>query len=85
MKLNVKAFAIALGLVWGLCLLFVSWTSCYASGMSGMFMTMKSMYVGMDSTFIGGVAGFAWGFVAGAIHGGLIAYFYNRLVGGKKK
>lgn len=84
MKLNVKAFAIALGLVWGLCLMFLAWASCYATGMAGMYSTMKSMYVGMDSSFVGGVAGFAWGFVAGAIHGALIAYFYNRLVGKKK-
>jgi hypothetical protein len=59
MKFNVKAFAIAHGLVWGLILMFMSWSSCNG-WQSEMVNVMKSSYVGMDSTFIGGVIAFAW-------------------------
>ena len=49
----------------------------------GTMEVLKSSYVGMEATFIGGVIAFAWGFVAGVVTGGALAYFYNRLVGKK--
>ena len=82
MKLNVKAFATALGLVWGLILLVVSWSSC----MGWQHHTMEvlsSSYVGMEASFLGGVIAFFWGFAAGTLTGGALAYFYNRLVSKK--
>jgi hypothetical protein len=82
MKFNVKAFAIAHGLVWGLILMFMSWSSCNG-WQSEMVNVMKSSYVGMDSTFIGGVIAFAWGIVSGIVTGGTFSYVYNRLVGKK--
>ena len=82
MKLDVKAFAKALGLVWGLILLIMSW--CAAMGWQvGTVEVLKSSYVGMESTFVGGLIAFAWGFVAGFVSGYALAYFYNRLAGKK--
>lgn len=82
MKLNVKACAQALGLVWGLIMMFMVWTSCLGWQVQTVEM-MKHSYIGVESSFIGGVVAFAWGFVVGLVTGGLFAYFYNRLVGKK--
>lgn len=82
MKLNTKAFAMALGLVWGLILLVMGWSAACGYQMHSVEV-LGSTYIGMDGSFVGGVVGFAWGFVAGNITGGLLAYFYNRLVSKK--
>lgn len=82
MKLNVKAAAKALGLVWGLILMFMTLSACMG-WQTDTVNTLKSSYVGVEATLIGAVIAFAWGFVSGAITGGLFAYFYNRLVSKK--
>lgn len=82
MKLNVKACAQALGLVWGLIMMFMAWTACLG-WQAHTVELMKHSYIGVEASFIGGVIAFAWGFVVGLITGGLFAYFYNRLVSKK--
>lgn len=82
MKLNIKAFATALGIVWGLILTFMSWSAAMGWQV-GTVELLKSSYVGMESSLIGGIIAFFWGFMAGAVTGGAFAYFYNRLVGKK--
>jgi tryptophan-rich sensory protein len=82
MKLNVKAFGKALGLVWGLILAVMAWSACLGWQM-GSVEVVKSSYVGMEASFIGGLIAFVWGFISGFLTGAGLAYFYNRLVGKK--
>ena len=83
LKLNVLGFALAIGVVWGLCTLVAGWFSM--GGWASQFVkSMSSMYMGYTSSFWGGVIGGIWGFIDGFIGGLLIAFFYN-LFSCKKK
>jgi len=81
MKLNIKALAIAAGLLWGaMTFLFGIWASFYTPaahvvGFAGNF------YLGYEAGFLGAVIGLVWGFADGAIGGLILAWLYNLLVG----
>jgi len=75
-KLSVKGLAIGLGTSWAIYMLFAGWASMF--GWCTKFVEMmSSIYVGFNSTFLGGIIGAIWGFVDGAIGGLLIATVYN--------
>ena len=77
MKLNVKAFAMAVGTVCGLFLTFMTWSASMGYHMEAM-KVIQSFHPWLQPTLMGGVMVFVWGFGMGAIKGGLAAYFYNR-------
>ncbi len=81
-KLNVKALAVALGVAWAICVLFVGWASMFGWGTKFVEM-MASVYIGFAPTFFGAVIGAGWAFVDGAIGGAIIAFVYNAVA--KKK
>ena len=82
MKLNVTAFALAAGLLWGAALLLVAVANLVSPGYGRAFLdVMDSVYpgyhagAGMGSAVTGGV----YGLVDGAIGGALFAWLYNLL------
>jgi hypothetical protein len=77
-KLNVKALAVALGVSWAFCMLFVGWASIFGWG-TEFVKIMSSVYIGFRPTFLGGVIGAIWGFIDGAIGGAIIALVYNTI------
>jgi hypothetical protein len=79
-KLDVKAFGLALGLVWGgITFLLGLLDMLYFWGNSwGKMMTM--VYIGYTPTLIGSVIGAIWGFVYAGVLGFAVAWLYNRLV-----
>jgi len=77
-KLNVKALAVALGVAWATCVLFIGWASIFGWGTKFVEM-MASVYIGFTPTFFGAVIGAIWGFVDGAIGGAIIAFVYNAI------
>jgi hypothetical protein len=89
MKLNVKAFGLACGLVWGggLCLmttinLFTANLEIFKSshGWCGPVLELiGSVYPGYHITPIGALIGLGYGLVDGLIGGGLLALVYNFL------
>jgi fluoride ion exporter CrcB/FEX len=82
MKLNVWAFGVALGSVWGIAMLVAGWTSIF--GWGTLFVnTMSSVYLGYIPSFGGGIVGGIWGFVDGFIGGTVFAFFYNLIVSRK--
>jgi CDP-diglyceride synthetase len=78
MKVNVKAFALALGIFWGLCLCFLPWWVMLFSGYRGETILGK-LYLGYSISPLGSLVGLAWGFVDGAISGALLAWLYNTI------
>jgi hypothetical protein len=82
-KLNVKALAIAMGVLWGLCMLCIGWTSWLFNWGTDFVTTMSSMYIWFKPTFLGGIIGAIWGFFDAAIGGIVIAWVYN-MVAAKK-
>jgi hypothetical protein len=82
-RLNVKAFAIAGGLLWGIYMLMIGWAAWLFNWGTAFVATMSSIYIGFRPTFLGGVIGAVWGFFDGAVAGAIIAWVYNGVA--KKK
>jgi hypothetical protein len=79
MKLNIKAFALATGLVWGLNWFGATWWMIILDGTSPNAFLVSKMYRGYTITPLGSLAGFLWGFIDGFLIGLLIALIYNKL------
>lgn len=79
MKLDVKAFAIACGLIWGLGLFCLTWWVIAFDGITGDPTPIALVYRGYNISPAGSVIGLAWGLVDGAIGGAVLAWLYNRL------
>jgi len=78
MKLNVTAFGIALGLVWGGATLSLGIVDIFTTWGDGWGMLMSSMYIGYAPTPLGSIIGGIWGFCDGGIGGVTIAWLYNK-------
>ncbi len=79
MKLNVKALALAGGLVWGLGLFFLTWWVIMLDGATGEATLIGRLYRGYSISPAGSVIGLAWGLADGAIGGAIFAWLYNWL------
>lgn len=81
MKLNVKAFAIACGLIWGgATFLFGLWGMFY--GPAAEVVTWAGQfYLGFESGLLGAIIGLIWGFLEAGIGGLFLAWLYNLLAG----
>jgi len=78
-KLDVKAFGLALGITWGLAMLvlgvidiFTTWGDVWGS-------IMSTIYLGYTPTLVGSIIGGLWGFCDAGIGGVIIAMVYNKL------
>jgi hypothetical protein len=83
MRLNVRAFALACGLLWGVGLFLLTWWVILFDGSSSGPTFLGRVYRGYAVTPLGSVIGLVWGLVDGAIGGALIAWLYNVLGGSK--
>lgn len=81
MKINVKAFALACGIIWGLSLFGITWWIMAFDGATHAPTLIGQVYRGYSISPLGSVVGLAWGFVDGVIGGGVSAWVYNALVG----
>ena len=79
MKLDVKAFALACALIWGLGLFFLTSWIILLDGTSSNSNELSLIYRGYRITPVGSLIGFAWAFFDGLIGGALFAWLYNRL------
>lgn len=78
MKLDIKAMAIAGGLVWGVGIFLGTWWIILLDGASNELSVLGQIYRGHSLTALGSLLGLMWGLVDGAIGGALIAWLYNR-------
>ena len=79
MKLNVKAFGLTCGLIWGLGLFALTWWIIAFDGATGDVTFIGRIYRGYSITLLGSVAGLVWGFADGLIGGAIFAWLYNLL------
>ena len=79
MELNVKAFAITVGLIWGVGLFFLTWWMIVTGGVSDEPTLIGRVYLGYRVTPAGSVIGMLWGLVDGLIGGAIFAWLYNLL------
>ena len=79
MKLNIKAFALACGLIWGFGLFCLTWWIIAFDGASGEATMIGRLYRGYSITPIGSIIGLIWAFIDGLIGGAIFAWLYNLL------
>jgi hypothetical protein len=79
MKLDVKAFALACGVIWGLGLFIMTWWIIAFDGSSGDPTIIGLVYRGYSISPLGSIAGLIWGFVDGLIGGAIFAWLYNKI------
>jgi hypothetical protein len=77
MRLNVKAFALTCGLVWGLGLFFLTWWIIAFDGATGEPTLIGRLYRGYSISPPGSFIGLVWAFVDGLITGAIFAWLYN--------
>ena len=77
MKLNVKAFAITCGLVWGFGLFILTWWIIAFDGVTGEITTIGRLYRGYNISPLGSIIGLIWALADGAIGGAIFAWLYN--------
>ena len=81
MKLNVKAFALTCGLLWGFALFFLTWWLIAFEGSTGDPTFIGRFYLGYSLSPIGSFIGLAWALVDGAVGGAIFAWLYNVIAG----
>jgi hypothetical protein len=85
MKLNVKAFALTSGLIWGFGLLFITWWIIVFEGSTGDLLAIGHVYRGFNVSPWGSVIGLLWGFFDGLVGGAIFAWLYNFILSRVKK
>ena len=77
MKLNIKAFALSFGLVWGFALFLLTWWIIGFDGPTGDPTLIGRLYRGYSITPVGSFIGLVWAFIDGLIIGAIFAWLYN--------
>ena len=78
--MNVKAFAVAAGILWGF-LVFVCTLLEAVRGVGHTLGLLSALYPGYSVTYLGSVVGLVYGFVSGALVGAAFCWLYNRFAG----
>ena len=79
MKLNVMAFALAFGVIWGLGVFVLTWWIIAFDGVTGEITMLGRIYRGYSVSPVGSIIGLVWGFVDAFIGGAIFAWLYNLL------
>ena len=79
MKLNVKAFALACGLLWGVGLFAATWWIIAFEGATGDPTFIGRLYRGYAISPAGSFIGLIWALVDGVVGGAVFAWLYNLL------
>lgn len=79
MKLNIKAFSLACGLMWGLGVFCLAWWIMLFEGATGEAFFLGHLYRGFNISPLGSVIGLVWAFFDGLFGGAIFAWLYNKL------
>jgi hypothetical protein len=83
MRLNVRAFALALGILWGLAVFAITWWVIIWQGVGDPpeVTLLGRIYRGYTVSYLGSAIGLAYGFGSALVAGGIFASVYNILAG----
>jgi len=79
MKLNIKAFSLSCGIIWGLGLFCITWWIIAFEGATGDPTLIGRLYRGYTISPVGSVIGLVWAFFDALIGGAIFAWLYNRI------
>ena len=77
MKLSIKGFALAAGIVWGMAVFVMTLSTVWRGGGEHLYL-LSGIYYGYRVTYLGSLAGLLYGFASAALAGGLFAWLHNR-------
>lgn len=80
MKLDIRAFAIAFAIWWGVGVFLLTWWVIALGGPTGEPTFLGRIYIGYEISPLGSVIGLIWGAVDGLIAGAIFAWLYNFIV-----
>ncbi len=80
MKLNVKAFALMCGIVWGVGLFALTWWIMAFDGATHEVTLIGRLYRGYNISPLGSVVGLVYGFFDALVGGAIMAWLYNFIV-----
>lgn len=78
-KIDVKAFGIACGIVWGAAMFMLGLMNMCMDWGGALEEVMSTLYIGYKATILGSVIGGVWGFFDAGIGGLVVAWLYNKL------
>ena len=81
MKLNIKAFALACGIVWGFGLFALTWWVIAFDGATHEVTFLGRLYRGYNISPLGSIVGLFYGFFDALVGGAIFAWLYNMLTG----
>ena len=84
MKLNIKAFSLSCGIIWGLGLFCITWWIIAFDGATGDPTLIGRLYRGYTISPVGSVIGLVWAFFDALVGGAIFAWLYNRIAGSSK-
>ncbi len=79
MKINPKALALALGLVWGFNWFVLTWWMILFEGVTNEITLLGRWYRGFTVSPAGSLVAFGYGFVDGFFIGLMVAWLYNKI------
>ena len=79
MKLNIRASAISLGIVWGLMIFLFTWWLYFRQISLGQPTLVGKVYPFFTISPLGSLLGLVYGFIDGLVVGAAFAWLYNRL------
>lgn len=77
MRLNVRAFALTCGIVWGVGLFALTWWVIAFDGVTHEATFLGRLYRGYTISPVGSLVGLVWGFFDALIGGAITAWLYN--------
>ena len=77
MRLNVKAFSLTCGIMWGLGLFLLTWWIIAFEGVTGDVTLIGRVYRGYTISPTGSFIGLIWAFIDDLIAGAIFALLYN--------
>ena len=81
MKLDVKAFALTCGSIWGFALFSLTWWIIGFDGSTGEITLIGRLYRGYSISPAGSLIGLVWAFWDGLLFGAIFAWLYNLVCG----
>ena len=79
MKLNIKAFGLTCGILWGLAVLLSTYWIIVTGSPGNTLALLQKFYFGYSVSWVGGIIGLIWGFVDGFVFGAIFVWLYNKL------